>query len=197
MPTYLHVAKGSMNSTFGWSVSMHSLSSAAEAAAEASWHAAFKAFWNAAGVRALYAATNSWLSTVTYTLDGSGHVTTSTTTSETIAGTGTQSLPYECAILVTWRTAIKGKKGLGRWYLPPPATAALAVNGWTLLPANVTTFTTALAAMNTSWGGTLTPVIYHHATHTTDNILHADMPDGVYAQRRRGHKRIPARTTIF
>src|SRR5215468_11193633 len=178
MPTYLHVAKGSMNSTFGWSVSMHSLSSAAEAAAEASWHAAFKAFWNAAGVRALYAATNSWLSTVTYTLDGSGHVTTSTTTSEAIAGTGTQSLPYECAILVTWRTAIKGKKGLGRWYLPPPATAALA-------------------AMNTSWGGTLTPVIYHHATHTTDNILHADMPDGVYAQRRRGHKRIPARTTIF
>jgi len=197
VPTYLHVAKGSLNSAYGWSVSIHSVSSVAEAAAEASFHAAFKTFWNAAGVRPLFAATNSWLTSTTYTLDSTGHVTTSTTTSESIAGTGTQSCPYECAILVTWRSAIKGKKGLGRWYLPAPATAALAVNGWTMLPANMTTLATAIAAMNTSWGGTLTPVLYHHSTHTTDNIIHADMPDGVYSQRRRGHKRIPARSQAF
>lgn len=197
MPTYLHVAKGSLNSAFGWSVSLHSVSSAAEAAAEASWHAAFKTFWNTAGVRALYAATNSWLSSITYTLDGSGHVSTGTATSEAIAGTGTQSLPYECALVATWRTAIKGKKGIGRWYLPAPTTASLAVNGWTLLPANQTTIATALAAMVTAWTGTLQPVIYHHAAHTTDNIIHGDLPDGIYSQRRRGHKRIPARSTIF
>lgn len=197
MPTYLHVSKWSMNSTFTATISMHSLSSAAEAAAEASWHGAVKTFWNAAGVKALYAATISWTSTVTYTLDANGHATTSTVTNEAIAGTGTQSLPYECALLVTWRSALKSKKGLGRWYLPPPTTASLAVNGWTMLPANVTTLTTNLAAMVTSWGGTLTPVIYHHSTKTTDNLIHADMPDGVYAQRRRGHKRIPTRTTIF
>lgn len=186
-----------MNSTFTATVSLHSLSSAAEAAAEASWHGAVKTFWNTAGVKALYAATISWTSTVTYTLDSNGHATTSTVTNEAIAGTGTQSLPYECALLVTWRTAIKAKKGLGRWYLPPPTTASLAVNGWTMLPANITTLAAALTAMTTSWGGTLTPVVYHHASKTTDNIVHADMPDGVYAQRRRGHKRIPTRTTIL
>lgn len=197
MPTYLHVARGSLNSAYGWSVSLHTVSGSTETSAESTWHAAFKAYWNAAGVRALYAATNSWLSTTTYTLDSSGHVSTGTTTPEAIAGTGTQSLPYECANIVTWRTALKGKKGLGRWYLPPTTTAALAVNGWTMLPASVTTLTGALTAMVGVWAGTLQPVIYHHASKTTDNILHADMPDGVYAQRRRGHKRIPARTTIF
>lgn len=197
MPTYLHVSKGSMNSAFAWSVSLHSVSSAAEAAAEASWHGAFKAFWNAAGVRPLYSATNSWLSTITYTLDGSGHVSTGTATSEAIAGTGTQAQAYECANIVTWRTALKGKKGVGRWYLPPPTTASLAVNGWTMLPASVTALAAGLTAMTVSWTGTLQPVIYHHASHTTDNIIHGDMPDGVYSQRRRGHKRIPARTTIF
>lgn len=197
MPTYLHVSKWTMNSAYTATVSLHSVSAAAEAAAEASWHGAVKAFWNAAGTKALYAATISWTSTVTYTLDGTGHVTTSTVTNETIAGTGTQSMPYDSALLVTWRTAIKGKKGLGRWYLPPPTTASLAVNGWTMLPANITTLAANLAAMATAWTGTLTPVIYHHSTHTTDNIIHSDMPDGVYSQRRRGHKRIPARTTIF
>lgn len=197
MPTYLHVAKGVMNASFGWSISLHSSSAVAEAAAETSWHGAFKTFWNTAGVRALYATSINWASTTTYTLDGSGHVTTSTTTPEVIAGTGAQSLPYHDAIVVTWRTALKGKKGTGRWFLPPTTTASLAVAGWTLLPANQATIATALGTMVTAWTGTLVPVVYHHSSHTTDNIIHGDVPDSIANVRLRGHKRIPTRVTVF
>lgn len=197
MPNYLHVSRGQMNGAFNWSVRMYSTSSVAEAAAETAWHAAFKTFWNTAGVRALYPATNSWVSTTTYTMSGAWKATTSTTTAESIAGTGTQAQAYECALVVTFRTAQKNRKGVGRWYLPGLATAGLAVNGWTYLPASITTIATALGTMNTSWSGTLTPVIFHRPTLTTDNILHSDVPDQVYVQRRRGHKRIPTRTTAW
>lgn len=197
MPNYRHIAKGQLNGAFNWTVGMKSISALAEAAAEAAWHAAFKAMWNNAGFKALIPATNHWLSTTTYSVDGSWKATTATTTNEDIAGTGTQALPYECSLLITWRTALKNKRGVGRWYLPAPTTAALAVNGWTYLPASMTAFAAGAAAMTTSWAGSLQPVILHTSTHTTDNIIHADMPDDVASQRRRGHKRIPTRTTVF
>lgn len=197
MPNYLHVSRGLLNGTYGWSVRMYSTSTVAEAAAEASWHAAFKTFWNTAAVRALYPATCSWTSTTSYTQSGTWRSTTGTTTSEVIAGTGAQAQAYECVVLATLRTAFKNRTGIGRWYLPGLTTAGLAVNGWTYLPASITTIATALGTMNAAWAGTLTPVILHRRLLTTDNIIHADVPDQVYVQRRRGHKRIPARTVAW
>lgn len=197
MPNYHHVAKGQMNGAYTWSVGLYTTSSLAEAAAEAAFHAAFKAMWNNAGFKALYPATNHWLSSTTYTMDGGWHATTATTTNEDIPGTGTQALAYECALLLTFRTALKNKHGVGRWYLPTPTTASLTVNGWTYLAASMTAFAAGAAAMNTSWAGSLTPVLLNRKTLTTNNIIHADMPDDVASQRRRGHKRIPARTTAW
>lgn len=197
MPNYHHVARGQLNGAYNWSVGMYSISALAEAAAEAAWHAAFKAMWNNAGFKALFPATNHWLSSTTYTMNSSWKATTATTTNEDIPGTGTQALPYECALLITFRTAQKNRLGVGRWYLPAPTTASLTVNGWTYLAASMTAFAAGATAMNTSWGGSLTPVILHRKTLTTDNILHADMPDQVYVQRRRAHKRVPTRTTAW
>jgi hypothetical protein len=197
VPNYHHVARGQLNSAYNWTVGMYSVSSLAEAAAETAFHAAFKAMWNNAGFKALFPATNHWLSSTTYTMSGTWHSTTSTTTNEDIPGTGTQALPYECALLITFRTAIKNRTGIGRWYLPAATTASLTVNGWTYLPASMTAFAAGVTAMNTSWAGSLTPVILHRKTLTTDNILHADLPDQVYVQRRRAHKRVPTRTTAY
>lgn len=197
MPNYHHVAKGQLNASYNWTVGLYSTSTLAEAAAEAAWHAAFKAMWNNAGFKALFPATNHWLSSTTYTMDGNWKSTTSTTTNEDIPGTGTQALPYECALVITWRSALKTRRGVGRWYLPAPTTASLAVAGWTYLPASMTSFAAGATAMTASWAGQLTPVILHRSTKTTDNIVHGDMPDQVYVQRRRAHKRVPARTTVF
>lgn len=197
MPNYHHVAKGQLNAAYNWTVGLYTISALAEAAAEAAFHAAFKAMWNNAGFKALIPATNHWLSSTTYTMNSSWKATTATTTNEDIAGTGAQALPYECALLITWRTAQRNKSGVGRWYLPSPTTASLAVNGWTYLPASMTAFAAGATAMTSSWAGSLTPVILHRRTLTTDNIIHADMPDDVASERRRGHKRIPARTTVF
>jgi hypothetical protein len=186
-----------MNAAWNWSVGMYSTSALAEAAAEAAWHAAFKAMWNNAGFRALYGATNHWLSSITYTMDASWKATTATVTNEDIAGTGAQSLPYEAALIITLRTALRNRKGVGRMYLPPPTTASLAVNGWQYLPASMTAFGVGATAMNASWAGSLTPLLLNRKTLTTNNVIHADLPDDVASQRRRGHKRIPARTTAW
>lgn len=197
MPNYRHVAKGQLNGAWNWSVSLKSISALSEAAAEAAFHAGFKAMWNNAGFKALFPATNHWLSSTTYSVDANWKATTATTTNEDIPGTGTQALPYECCLLITWRTALRNKKGVGRWYLPSATTASLAVAGWSYLPASMTAFGVGAAAMTTSWAGQLQPVILHTATKTTDNIIHADMPDDVTSQRRRAHKRIPTRTTVL
>lgn len=197
MPNYHHVARGQLNAAYGWSVGLYSTSALAEAAAETAFHTAFKAMWNNAGFKALIPATNHWLSSTTYTMDGSWKATTATVTNEDIPGTGAQALPYECGLLITFRTSLKNRKGVGRWYLPAPTTASLAVNGWTYLAASMTSFAAGAAAMNTSWSGSLTPVLLNRKSLTTTNIIHADMPDDVVSQRRRGHKRIPARTTAW
>lgn len=197
MPNYHHIARGQMNAAYNWTVGLYSTSNLAEAAAETAWHAAFKAMWNNAGFKALFGATNHWLSTTTYTMDGNWKATTSTVTNEDIPGTGAQVLPYECALVLTWRTALKNRRGVGRWYLPAPTTASLTVNGYTYLAASMTAFAAGATAMTASWAGNLTPVILHRATKTTDNIVHADMPDQVYVQRRRAHKRVPTRTTVL
>lgn len=197
MPNYLHVARGQSNGAWAWSVRLHSTSSVAEAAAETSFHSAFKSMWNNVAFKALMPATSHWLTSTTYTMNSSWKATTGTTTNEDIPGTGGQALPYECALILTFRTALRNKTGAGRWYLPPPCTAALTVNGWSYLAASMTTFAAGASAMNGSWAGTLTPVILHTKTLTTDNIIHADMPDDVASQRRRAHKRIPTRTTAW
>lgn len=197
MPNYLHKAVGQMNGAWNWSFRMYSISALAEAPAETAWHNAVKSAWNSATFKAFIPATNIFQSTTTYTMSSSWHATTATTTLEAIPGTGAAALPYTACLIVTLRTAQKNKKGVGRFYIPALTQASLATNGWNFSAATTTAASTAFAAMWASFAGSLTPVILHRATLTTDNVIHGDIPDNVADQRRRAHKRIPTRTTFL
>jgi hypothetical protein len=176
---------------------MYSISALAEAAAETAWHNAVKACWNSATFKAFIPATNVFQSTTTYTMSPTWHATTATSTPEAIPGAGAAALPYTSCLIATLRSAQKNKKGVGRLYFPALTQASLSVNGWSYSAATMTAAGTAFAAMWASLAGSLTPVILHRSTLTTDNIVHGDLPDDVATQRRRAHKRIPTRTVFL
>ncbi len=196
MPNYYHKASGQLNGAWNWNFGLHSISSLAEAAAETAWHNAVLAAWNSATFKAFIPATNVLQSTTTYTQSATWHATTATTTSAAVPGTGAAALPYTSCLIVTLRTTQRNKKGIGRMYFPPLTQASLAANGWSYSAAAMTAAGTAWAAWFAALAGSLTPVVLHRASLTTDNVVHGDLPDDVATQRRRAHKRIPTRTTF-
>jgi len=196
MANYISKAFGLLENSFEWSVGMKFTSALSEASAESAWHSSFKAMWDDLSFNALLPATLHFTGTSTSTADANWHQTTKTQTLEDLVGAGGQALPYECAMVFTWRTVLATKAGHGRWYFPSLTTAALATNGWHFSSGTITTAVAAAEVMTGGWAGSLTPVLRHAATNTTTNITHGDIPDGVYSQRRRADKRVAARTTV-
>lgn len=196
MANYLCEAHGLLNDSFPWSFRMYMVSPDSEATVESTWHGSIKSMWNSAPFNALISSTNHFTGTSSSTLNASWKQTTKTTTDEDLPGTGVQSLPYECAHVVTWRTALANKMGHGRWYLPAMTTGALATGGYVLSTTAVTDIVGAVNIAIAAWAGALTPVILHRKTLTTDNVIKGDVPDGVYVQGRRADKRVPARTSL-
>lgn len=203
MPFYLHTATGLLGGSFPWSINAVSSSSASESAAQTAWDAGVVALWNSTGLNALIPTTTTLTETVTSTANSSFKQTTATVTTHSLAGTGTGSLPFQIAEVVTLRTAQRTKYGHGRWYLPALAPAALIAAGNLLSAAAVTDLVTAVNAMFTAFGSTLQLQILHrHGTlHgpgalTTDPVVSGDVANKFVVQRRRGDKLVPTRTAI-
>lgn len=196
MANYISVANFLLNDSFPASVSMKFISSASESTVESTWHGSVKSAWNSAPWLALQPAGNHFVSTSTSTVDATWHQTTKTTTNEDIAGTGGASLPYQDAFIITWRSALANKKGHGRWYWPCLTSASLAAGGYVWSATCLTDAQTAFNIMLAAWHGVMTPVLLNRKSLTTQNIIHADMPDAVAVQTRRADKRVPARTAL-
>lgn len=203
MPNYLHWAGGTINSSFPWSIRMYSTSSSSEAAAETTWSSAIAALFDSSGFAALLPSTVNMDSTYTSTMSAAWKQTTKTTTSASLVGGATQSLPYRTCEIVTWDTAQATRYGRGRWYLPCLAVGALATDGYTLSSTAQNDIVTAVNAFLTASVGSLQFVILHRrgtktgpGPLTTDNIVSGSVPNTFASQRRRADKVVPTRVSL-
>ncbi|WP_299315555.1 hypothetical protein [uncultured Halomonas sp.] len=103
-------------------------------------------------------------------------------------------LPFQCAPVVSLRTALANRSGRGRFYAPSPAVSAQ--DGGRLVAAAQTNLAdSALGLMNGLTGAGLTPVIVNRATLGTTPITSLDVGDVIDTQRRRRNKLIESRTS--
>jgi len=203
MPNYLHTAGGDLNSSFPWSITMVSASSGSEAAANTAWANGWTAAWGVTAFAALFPTTTNLNYASTSTASADFKQTTKTVQTLNLVGTGTTSLPYQVAEVVTWRTASATKWGRGRWYLPAMDTTVLATGGFLLSTAAQTAIVDGLNAALTAWVGELTfQVLHRKATlsgpgaDTLTTITGGDVANKFVIQRRRADKLVPARMDL-
>ena len=113
----------------------------------------------------------------------------------TDAGTSTATcLPFQCAPVVTLRTATLSRAGRGRFYAPSLAVDQVSA-GRMLTTARDTLADAAedLVQGLTSAGGNL--VIYHRGSGSTTLVTSLDVGDVIDTQRRRRNKLIESRTS--
>lgn len=206
MTNYLHKASGVLASGAFWSFGLKTTGSISESAAETAWGSNINAFFATAGVAALYPTGMELTLTSTSTASSTWKQTTITRTTHTAAGSAaTQELPDQEAMIVTYRSANATKSGHGRWFLPAPVAAALAVgSGGHLSAGSTTTLTGALATLrNNLITAGLSPVILtRKATlsglpaFSTQAVTTWELVHTLGVQTRRGDKLVPLRTTF-
>src|SRR5690606_33116580 len=124
-----------------------------------------------------------------------GRQLTGAESTRTDAGTSAaECLPFQCAPVVTLRTATLSRAGRGRFYAPSLAVDQVEAGRMTTAARD----TLADAAEDlvqglTAGGGTL--VIYHRSAGTVTPVTSLDVGDVIDTQRRRRNKLIEARTS--
>jgi hypothetical protein len=204
MPNYIHTASGTLASVFPWSITAKSVSSGTEAATETAWATGWANCWGLAAFKGEYATDVELTETSTSTATGTWHQSTITKTTHALAGTATQSLPYQTGVVVTLRTAFATKFGRGRWFLPPPAVGSLDAGGFVLSAAAQANLVLGLNAAWAAWAGSVNLVILHRTAPiggavgalTTTPITAADLANKFVVQKRRADKSAIVRATI-
>lgn len=204
MTNFMHKANGIAQSGMFWSFGLASTGAISEAAAETAWGNAVVAFFAGAGVGALYRTDTTLTQTSTSTASPTWRQTTIHRTPHSTSGLATtQQLPDFCCPTVTLRTASATKSSHGRWFLPPPAAAAMSMSlGPKISSASMTTLSTAIATLfNSLATAGLSPVIVtRKATlgglpaYTVQAIVSRDMSNLMAVQHRRGDKVVGTRT---
>jgi hypothetical protein len=106
-----------------------------------------------------------------------------------------EMLPFQCAVSVSWRTAVATRAGRGRMYLPPLAGTVLDTGR--VSAAAVGDIVGAVEAFwNSLNGDGLAPVLFGRTTFTQTPITGADVGDVIDTQRRRRNKLIEVRTPV-
>lgn len=203
MPNYLHQAGGTLSGGFPWSVHMVSTSSNAEAAAQTVWDTGFLAMWNLAAFNALMPTGTILTYTSTSTASAAFKQTTKTTTTHAAAGANVTGLPFQDAMVVTFRSAQATKWGRARWYLPAFGTSALAVGGYVLAASATATLVTAVNLGLATWVPQLAfQVLHRKATlsgpgaNTLTPLTGGDVANKLVIQRRRADKYVPIRSAL-
>lgn len=203
MPNYLHKAGGTLSGGFPWSIGIVSTSTATESAAHTNWDSGVVAMWGLAAFNALMPAGTILTYTSTSTASAAFKQTTKTTTTHNTAGAATQGLPFQDAMVVTWRTLQATKWGRGRWYLPAFGPTGLATSGYVLSAAAESTLVTAVNAGLTVWFGTLAFQILHRKATlsgpgalTLTPVATGDVANKLVIQRRRADKFVPTRSAL-
>lgn len=203
MPNYLLVAGGTLAGSEIWAIRAYAISSSTEAVVETTWDAAFKAYWNAAGVLSGMPSTTALTYTYTATLTAGFKQQSKTQTVSSIAGTSVSvAMPNQVAFIATLRTALANKSGHGRWYLPAPAVSGIAATGNLYIAAWMTAAAAGLTALGTALGSGVALQVFHpKATKNgvgpgtfTPCIPACDCSNKPAIQRRRSSKVVATRT---
>ena len=193
MALYRHRLEGTFPGE-QWSFGVYTDSNLSVTAMHSQWMTGITNFWSTA--TALFCTDVETTRATTVELDpATGRQLTGAESTRTDAGTSEATcLPFQCAPVVSLRTATLSRAGRGRFYAPSLAVDQVDAGRMTTTARD----TLADAAEDlltglTSAGGTV--VIYHRASGTTTPVISLDVGDVIDTQRRRRNQLIEARTS--
>lgn len=106
-----------------------------------------------------------------------------------------QSLPFQCALGVSWKTDLATRAGRGRIYLPPISVSNMAAGR-----VGASSVTGIVAAVNAFWGALdtagLALVIRHKAIHSSTTVTGGNVGNVIDTQRRRRNKLVEVRSPL-
>lgn len=177
-----------------WSFGVYTDSNLSLSAMQSQWMTGITNFWGTA--TALFCTDVETTRATTVEIDpATGKQLTGAEDTRADAGTSTATcLPFQCAPVVTLRTATLSRAGRGRFYAPSLAVDQVSA-GRMLTTARDTLADAAedLVQGLTSAGGNL--VIYHRGSGSTTLVTSLDVGDVIDTQRRRRNKLIESRTS--
>ena len=177
-----------------WSFGVYTDSNLSLSAMQSQWMTGITNFFGTAG--ALFCTDVEATRATTVEIDpATGKQLTGAEDTRADAGTSEATcLPFQCAPVVTLRTATLSRAGRGRFYAPSLAVDQVSA-GRMLTTARDTLADAAedLVQGLTSAGGNL--VIYHRGSGTTSLVTSLDVGDVIDTQRRRRNKLIESRTS--
>nr|CRY97176.1 hypothetical protein [uncultured prokaryote] len=194
MPLFRHVASGASPGE-QWTFTLHTTGAGDLTSAQATWESATAALW-VDQLDALISTDVVMTEVTTASLDeGTGGQISRLGTGVDYPGVSeSEMLPFQCALVISTRSALATRSGRGRFYLPPIAEGN-TVGGRlssTAQAAVVTAGSQFFAALAT---GGLEPVILNRSTLAQTTITQFDVGDIIDTQRRRRNGLIEARTT--
>ena len=193
MALYLHRHQGIFPGE-QWSFGVHTESTLSLGAAQSQWMSALNDFWTDFAPLTCTDVEGTLATTVE--LDpATGRQLSGLDNGRTDAGTSTATcLPFQCAPVVSLRTALRNRSGRGRFYAPSLAVDQIAA-GRMLTTARDALADAGQALLQglTAAGGDV--VIYHRALGTTTPVISLDVGDVIDTQRRRHNQLIEARTS--
>lgn len=193
MALYRHRLEGAFPGEV-WSFGVHTDSNLSLTAMQSQWMTGITNFWATATL--LFCTDLTTTRATTVELDpATGRQLTGAEDTRSDAGTSTATcLPFQCAPVVSLRTATLSRAGRGRFYAP--SLAVDQVDGGRMLTAARDTLADAaeeLLTGLTSGGGSV--VLYHRGSGTTTPVTSLDVGDVIDTQRRRRNKLVEARTS--
>lgn len=201
MTVYANVARGTFPGE-SWSFTLHTENAAGSlATALSTWHDAVSLMFDGSpsgtnALKTLIATDVSVTEVSTASLDPvTGKQVSRVSSALVWAGTNVgASLPPQCAVGGSLRTAKATRAGRGRFYLPPFSVDTVAFGR-----LDGTDQALVLAAighmLSHLQGAGYLPVIYHRSTKLTDDITTYDVGDVYDTQRRRRDKLIETRVS--
>lgn len=193
MALYRHRLEGTFPGEV-WSFGLYTDSNLSVAAAQSAFMTGITNFW--AEVGPLLCTTVAATRAVTVELDPAtgGQLTGAEDTRADVGSSVATCLPFQCAPVVSLRTATLSRAGRGRFYVPSLAVDQVDA-GRMLTAARDSLADGALALVQglTSAGGNV--VIYHRALGNTTPVTSLDVGDVIDTQRRRRNKLVEARTS--
>lgn len=192
MALFRHTVKGVFPGE-QWTFGIHTLGSVSVAAAQSAWVNAVAAFWSTEVAATMCTDVEIQAVSTAELNQATGKQLTRLETPVSHPGTNaTACLPFQCAPVVSLRTALATRAGRGRFYAPSLAVDQQA-GGKMIATAQTALRDGAVAMFGVLTGAGLDGVLYSRTTFQTQTLTSVDVGDVIDTQRRRRNKLIENR----